>query len=77
MAIVAAHAPDPWSFNRHGLHLGDRKPDLADMLVRPDGEGGFQKVATATGSPLITAPVSLGALWASLPDLAAEGRQAS
>jgi hypothetical protein len=73
MAIAAAHAPDPWSFSRHGLHLGDRHPDLADMLVRPDSEGGFQKVATATGSPLITAPVRLGTLWASLPDLAQAG----
>jgi hypothetical protein len=76
MAIAAAHAPDPWSFSRHGLHLGDRNPELADMLVRPEGkegQGGFQKVAAATGSPLITAPVSLGTLWASLPDLARAG----
>jgi hypothetical protein len=73
MAIAAAHAPDPWSFSRHGLHLGDRNPELADMLVGPEGQGGFQKVATATGSPLITTPVSLGTLWASLPDLAQAG----
>ena len=73
MAIAAAHAPDPWSFSRHGLHLGDRNPELADMTVGPSGEGGFQKVATATGSPGITTPVSLGTLWASLPDLAEAG----
>jgi len=73
MAIAAAHAPDPWSFGRHGLRLGDRNPELAEMVVGPDGEGGFQKVAAATGSPLITAPVSLGTLWASLPDLAEAG----
>jgi len=73
MAIAAAHAPDPWSFSRHGLRLGDRNPELADMLVGPEGEGGFQKVAAATGSPLITAPVSLGMLWASLPDVAQAG----
>ena len=30
MAIAAAHAPDPWSFNRHGLHLGDWNPELAE-----------------------------------------------
>ena len=60
MAIAAAHAPDPWSFSRHGLRLGDRNPELADMLVGPEGEGGFQKVGAATGSPLITASVSLG-----------------
>jgi YaaC-like protein len=73
MAIAAAHAPDPWSFSRHGLHLGDRHPELADMTVGPSGEGGFQKVAAATGSPGITTPVSLGTLWASLPDLAEAG----
>lgn len=39
------------------------------MTVVPEGEGGFQKVAIATGSPLITGPVSLAALWASLPGL--------
>ncbi len=32
------------------------------MIIVPDGDGGFQKVATATGSPVITGPVSLGAL---------------
>jgi hypothetical protein len=73
MAIAAAHAPNPWSFDQHGLHLGDRNPELADMLVGPRGAGGFQKVATATGSPLITAPVSLGMLWESLPDVAQAG----
>jgi hypothetical protein len=73
MAIAAAHAANPWSFSRHGLRLTNREDELADMTVGPEGEGGFQKVATATGSPLITEPVSLGALWASLPDLAEAG----
>lgn len=73
MAIAAAYAPDPWSFSRHGLRLGDRNPELPDILVGPEGAGGFQKVATATGSPVITAPVSLGTLWSSLPDLAQAG----
>jgi hypothetical protein len=70
MAVAAAHAPDPWSFSRHGLKLPDRGPELADMLVTTEGEGAFQKVATATGSPIMVTPVSFGALWASLPDLA-------
>ncbi len=69
MAIAAAHAPDPWSFSRHGLTLTDRSGDLAAMMVKPEGEGGFQKLAAATGSPVISGPVSLGALWASLPSL--------
>ena len=69
MAIAAAHGDDPWSFSRHGLRLADREGELADITVGPEGDGAFQKVAAATGSPLITAPASLGALWASLPDL--------
>ena len=73
MAIAAAHADDPWSFSRHGLSLTNRNGELADMTVGPDSEGGFQRVATATGSPLITAPVRLGALWASLPELTDAG----
>jgi len=73
MAIAAAHSPDPWSFSRHGLRLGDRNVELAEMMVGPEGDGAFQKVAAATGSPGITAPVSLGALWASLPDLVQGG----
>jgi YaaC-like Protein len=73
MAIAAARADDPWSFSRHGLRLDRQNDQLAGMKVIPDGEGGFQKVATATGSPLISGPVSLGALWASLPDPADVG----
>jgi hypothetical protein len=69
MAIAAAHAPDPWSFSRHGLALTDRSGELAAVTVKPEGEGGFQKIAATTGSPAISGPVSLGALWASLPSL--------
>ena len=73
MAIAAAHSPDPWSFSRHGLILTDRSGELAAMAVKLEGEGGFQKVAAVTGSPVISGPVSLGALWASLPSLQAGG----
>lgn len=73
MAIAAAHADDPWSFSRHGLHLTNWGGELADMILAPEGDGGFQKVATATGSQLLPGPVSLGALWASLPELSSAG----
>jgi hypothetical protein len=69
MAFAAAHAPDPWSFSRLGLTLTDRSGEVATMMVKPEGEGGFQKIAATTGSPVIFGPVSLGALWASLPSL--------
>ena len=69
MAVAAAYAPDPWSFASHGLKLLDTAPDLPEIEVRPEGEGGFQRVAAVTGSSQIAAPVSLGDLWRSLPDL--------
>jgi hypothetical protein len=69
MAIAAAHAPGAWSFSRHGLKLIDTQPELSEIQVTPEGEGAFQRVASATGSPIIEAPVTLGKLWASLPDL--------
>jgi hypothetical protein len=73
MAIAAAYADDPWRFSRHGLRLTNWGGELADMLVAPEGDGGFQKVGTATGSQLLSGPVSLGALWASLPELSDAG----
>jgi hypothetical protein len=73
MAIAAARTPRQWSFSSHGVELGDTQPDLPDICVRPkqikDGKGAFQMVASATSSPGLTGPVSIGSLWASLPDL--------
>ncbi|GIJ30734.1 hypothetical protein Vqi01_58960 [Micromonospora qiuiae] len=69
LAVAAAHKTDQWSFHRHGLKLHDIRPSIADITVGPEGTGAFQVVAQATGSPLLHAPVTLGALWSSLPDL--------
>lgn len=72
MAIVAARAENPWSFSRHGLKLDGVQNDLPKVLVRPESseeKGAFQAVAKATGSALIGGPVSLGDLWAAVPDL--------
>jgi hypothetical protein len=70
MAIAAVRAADPWSFSGHGLKLGDvsENGDLANIKVSETGDGAFQRVSGATGSAGITAPVSLEALWDSLPD---------
>jgi len=73
MAIAAAHAEDPWSFASHGLRPDNLQGAVGDITVRPDGDGAFQRVANATGSPVIAEPISLGALWSSLPDLANAG----
>lgn len=69
MAIAAAHASGQWSFSRHGLRPVDMEPDFPDIEIAPEGEGAFQRIAAVTGSPVIETPVSVGRLWASLPDL--------
>jgi hypothetical protein len=69
MATAAVHVPDRWSFSSHGLKPADLQPNLPDISVQPEGDGGFQRVATATGSPQIAGQVSVGSLWASLPEL--------
>lgn len=69
MAIAAVHGPDQWSFSRHGLKLGDTNSELADIQVLAEGDGAFQRVAAATSSVAIDSPVSLSALWDSLPEL--------
>lgn len=68
-AISAAHAPGQWSFDKHGLKLLETDERIPEICVRTDGDGAFQRVAAATCSPMLTEPVSLGKIWASLPEL--------
>jgi hypothetical protein len=56
----------------HGLTVPARSQTLDSIEVAPNGQGSFQAVADATGSPRITAAVSAAALWASLPEGAGE-----
>ena len=68
-AILAAHRYKP-ARNPHGLHFDADPTDVLSGQVRPDARGGlFQALAEALQSPGIDGPVSLRALWASLPDL--------
>jgi hypothetical protein len=69
MAIAAASAPGQWTVRSHGLKLEDTQPDLPGICVQPSGTGAFQAVASATSSPGIIGPASIGSLWQSLPDL--------
>ena len=69
LAIAAAHAPNPWSFSRHGLKFELIQTKLQDACVRADDHGAFQVIESATGSPMIKGKVTIGPLWASLPDL--------
>jgi hypothetical protein len=68
LAVAAAHKTGPWSFSQHGLKLQNPRAPIADILVGPDGTGAFQIVAQATNSPSLQMPVTVGALWSSLPD---------
>jgi hypothetical protein len=68
LAVAAAHKTNPWSFGQHGLKLQNARPPIADISVGPEGTGAFQIVAQATNSPSLQMPVTVGALWSSLPD---------
>ena len=68
LAVAAAHKTDPWSFSQHGLKLQNARARLADISIGPEGIGAFQIVAQATNSPTLQMPVTVGALWSSLPD---------
>lgn len=67
-AIVAAHGSQA-TVRGHGLKLGQIESDLFKTTVGPDGEREFQVVSDILGSPRLSSPVELGALWSSLPDL--------
>lgn len=72
-AIAAAHLPDPFELEGHGIQfrLGNPKKVLSGTVNEQSMAGGaFQGVATATGSTTIDKPAQLGALWAANPDLA-------
>ena len=76
-AIAAAHQEDPerWRPNSHGLQVSDPPRSLEAVVVNPkprQKKGGprtdiFSVVADTVGSPLLTGPVVLGALWAAAP----------
>jgi len=68
LAITAAHTTDQWSFNSHGLKLYDTDRSIGQILVKPEGSGAFQKVAAAINSQVIAGPVTVGAVWATIPD---------
>lgn len=69
LAIVASRKSGTWTYASHGLRLTDTTPDLPEIRVTPHGNGAFQAISSAINSEPITSPVSIGRLWASLPDL--------
>lgn len=72
-AIAAARCSDErWDFKGHGLHIHEDTTDIGQSVVAPQGSRGtdaFSVVGDATGSSRLSGPVTLGALWGSLPHL--------
>lgn len=70
-AIAAAHLPDPWELQSHGLSVktGNRNPLHTAVLPTNQSRNSFEGVSNSIGSPLLSGKVQLGALWAANPDL--------
>jgi hypothetical protein len=70
-AIAAAHLVDPWVLRGHGLSITPEPENPLLSTAKPTGgdSTSFRGVATATQSPGLAGPTSLGALWAANPDL--------
>jgi hypothetical protein len=70
-AITAAHGSVPWELHGHGLEMpGPSSPKhLLERTIepKPTGNDSFHRVAQTIGSAILTGPVELGAVWASLP----------
>ena len=76
-AIAAAHSPKHWRLHGHGLSAPELDTaNLLDVLVRPNPNkkesqpDSFSGVAGASASEALKEPVSIGELWATLPELA-------
>jgi hypothetical protein len=68
-AITAARGSMPWELRRHGLTWQEGSQRLLERTIdaEPTGEDSFHRVAETIGSAVLTGPVELGAVWASLP----------
>jgi len=71
-AIAAVHADDPWQIRGHGASVtpsSDVGGTTVDLHSNP--RGAVRLVAHATGSETWQGALTLGELWASLPELPA------
>ncbi len=76
-AIAAAHAAGAWRLRAHGLSATELSHPLLEMPIMsdplqdsgPDVADSPSALAAATGSDMFTGSVSIGELWASLPEL--------
>jgi hypothetical protein len=74
-AIAADRADDPWRLRGHGLIAPDLDGQIVDISVHRQRRNdkapidSFAGVARATGSVPFEGAVTIGALWASLPEV--------
>jgi hypothetical protein len=68
-AITAARGSMPWELRGHGLTWKEGSQPLLERTIEAEstGEDSFHRVAETIGSGVLTGPVELGAVWASLP----------
>ena len=71
IAILAAHAPTRAVPRSHGLRVPRGARGVLGWVVGPAGNGMFQAVSNAVGSAGLAGEVSIGALLATLPEIAA------
>jgi hypothetical protein len=85
-AVCAAGSPgQTWRPRTHGLAIGDPYPDIGSTTITPDGRtnSAFRLFCSALGSAPLTAPTTLGNLWATnrvlqrTPELGASDHQKS
>lgn len=61
---------DNWEYRSHGLSVESADVPLGATLVKATKYGAFPTACRAVGSGTLSRAVELGALWASLPELA-------
>lgn len=73
-AICAARLPNDFLLARHGLswQAAQGPVDLMHRVVAPEPHrsASFTRLCAALGCDALSAPITLGALWRALPDLA-------
>ncbi|HTX31822.1 MAG TPA: hypothetical protein VMD09_10575 [Solirubrobacteraceae bacterium] len=70
-ACAARIAGQPWASTGHGLTVGQPTGGIENTTVRPEGGANtsFAMFCRAAGSESLTAPTTLGTLWAANPKL--------
>ncbi len=67
-AIVSAHG-DPAHKPGHGLSVKPVRDRIGATTIKPEKAGLFPAVVAAVGSPPLTKPVTLSAVWGAVPGL--------